>query len=629
MIRRRNRIALAVAVAALAAGAPVARADFLAPVVADGPSDITAFGGLDIAHDGTGSLAYLKREGGQVHVFASVLDRGAPLPPVRVDTGQTGDSSDARIAVGDEGRAVAAWLNGGALWASARSGADAPWSPPVRVYGGSAAPVGHPSLDMSLLGTAHVAFTVGGDVLVARMDRQTPNVWSVLPRPVDIDPADRASEPDLASSADGSAIVVWTEARGDGRTHVFERRVTDYGTLSDFPREASVTSLDGRPGGNADSPSVTVQDASSWAFVAFRQDFLNGGATMSRAVGARLVDSQFEPARAIDALRWGSADGAASSQIFIGGRGWGSWATALRSGGVAGGGISRIGDIGVHWHRAHLLGSSGNGAPPPITTTMSEVLSGVVAWQASPPGVAPAIQARHWDEDHFDPTVTLSPPNFGPAAAQLGFGAAADGRTDFVVGFLQGAPGARRVVTVTWDGLLRPAAVTEQTAWTHHRRPKLRWSGLSNVIWGPVTYLVKIDGLVVAATRHTHWRPRKPLPDGAHAVEIVQVDGRGAQSPGIVRSRRIDTHSPVVKLRRAHGRYRVSASDGPAIEGSGVASLRVLLYGGRSVSVHVPAIGIVQNARVRGRPRWIVATDKARNTTSVSARAALRKHGAR
>jgi hypothetical protein len=250
---------------------------------------------------------------------------------------------------------------------------------------------------------------------------------------------------------------------------------------------------------------------------------------------------------------------------------------------------------------------------------MSEAESGVVAWQQNP---GPFIQARHWDENHFESPIALSPA-FGPAAADLGIDSGADGRTDFVLGFVQGDPANRRIVTVTYDGPLRPAAIPEQTEWTRQQRPKLHWRGLPNVIWGPVVYRVDIDGIPAVTTPNTGWRPRKPLPDGAHSIEIVQIDGRGQESPGIPRTRRIDTHGPHVTLK--HGRLTVS--DGTAIQGSGVRSVRVIL-GRRSISLRVPAIGIVQNARIPGRVARVIAVDKVGNKTSVSGRAASRKGGA-
>jgi hypothetical protein len=91
----------------------------------------------------------------------------------------------------------------------------------------------------------------------------------------------------------------------------------------------------------------------------------------------------------------------------------------------------------------------------------------------------------------------------------------------------------------------------------------------------------------------------------------VQVDGRGQVSPGLDRTRAIDTHRPAVSLHRAHGGYRVFASDGA----SGIDSVKVVFaHGTASVPV---SNGAVRGAHVfgHGRPRQVIAVDEAGNKT--------------
>ena len=213
----------------------------------------------------------------------------------------------------------------------------------------------------------------------------------------------------------------------------------------------------------------------------------------------------------------------------------------------------------------------------------------------------------------------LSPPEFGPAEAERGFFSASDQRTDSIVAFVQGGEGNRRIVVVAWDGPIRPAAIPNRPYWTRNRRPTLRWRAVSNVLWGPVTYSIQLDGREYGRTRRTRWRPRRNLPDGAHAVRINQIDGRGAVSPGLDRPLWIDTTDPKVTIRRG----RLYVDDGAPLRGSGVVSVR-LVYGGGAVSIRVPAIGRVQGARLRRRPSRIIAKDKVGNTAVVSGRAASR-----
>ena len=88
-------------------------------------------GGAEIVADGTGGLAYLKRDGGVPHVFASTLERGRPLPPVRVDVGMAGEASDLRFGSSTDYGAMAVWQSGGKIYAARRrTGRDAMWGPP-------------------------------------------------------------------------------------------------------------------------------------------------------------------------------------------------------------------------------------------------------------------------------------------------------------------------------------------------------------------------------------------------------------------------------------------------------------------------------------------------------------------
>lgn len=618
---RRLAAHVVLAVAASAALSPAAGAKYLRANVADGPSaNIVGFGGLDLAHDGTGTVAYLKRVPSSsvvpplsqpVGVFASRLEKGRPTKPVRVNPTQGGVSSDLRIAAANGHRAVAVWINSDSLWASRRAGKGRAWSAPVRIFEGTPAqPVGSPSLDVSIFGTAHVAFTVGGDVRVARMPYSS-GTWSVVPQPVDIDPSREASQPDLATSADGSAIVAWTEQGGDGLTHVFERRVSDDGQLSAFPRELSLRKLQGHIGGAADTPSVGVEDDSSFAFVAFRQDFAGASGAVSRAIGRRLRASKVEPAHAIDGLGFSSSDGAQTPVIATGGSSEAVAATARRSGAVTGAGITLSGVLGAKWFKPRRLDRGGNSAAPPITAAVAEEPSGVVAWPRGTGGAAGArIQARRWSGRRFVGLRTLSPARYGPAAGELGLDSGADERIDFVVGFVQGSAASRRVVTVSWDGPLRPAAVLHaHSKWRRTARPTLSWRPLDDVVWGPVTFEVVLDRKVVRTTRKASWRPSKALPQGKHVVEIRQVDGRGQVSRGLDRPLWMDSKRPRVSLRRAGRGYRVTATD----SASGIDLVTVVFHGG---SVRIAGHGrrSVRGAYVGGgRVVRVVAVDKAGN----------------
>jgi hypothetical protein len=475
-------------------------------------------------------------------------------------------------------------------------------------------PVTDIAFDVSYHGTGYVSFTQGGDVRVARLPWHTPN-WTVLPRPLDIEPARPASDADVAVSADGSAVVAWAETV-DGVSQIWVRRITDDGELSAAPRQASIPSLQGRPGGNADSPAVAVQDDSSYALVAIRQDFTDGGSVVSRAYGRRLVASQLEGPQIIDSLAFPTTDGAGAPEIQVSGRGRGTAVVPLRSGAAVGSVVMRREPLGANWRNPRRLDAGANvPEPPPMTASMAEAEAGVFAWQQTPVGGTPSVRAKQWQNGEYSSEVTLSPEQFGPTEAQRGIFSASDARTDSIIGFVQGTDAGRRIVIVAWDGPIRPAAIPLDDDWSRNNRPTFRWTAVTNVLWGPITYSVRMDGTEIGRTRRTRFRPPTGLPDGAHNIEIVQVDGRGVESPGIPRPAKIDTTAPRISL---DGRT-LRVTDGGKNRGSGVKSVRVY-YGSRSVGVRIRR----GRGRVARRPSKIVATDNVGNRRSISGSAAAR-----
>ena len=119
-----RRIALLAALAALAlpavAGAATP-AGFFAGTPIDGPSaDIQGLSALDVARDGTGALAYVKRVAGIDHVFVSRLAGGSFQPPEQVDAGLAGAGSQPVVAASNGGRLVVAFVSGGGLFSVVR-----------------------------------------------------------------------------------------------------------------------------------------------------------------------------------------------------------------------------------------------------------------------------------------------------------------------------------------------------------------------------------------------------------------------------------------------------------------------------------------------------------------------------
>src|SRR5918998_6020201 len=166
----------------LLAAAP-AHADLFPGDALDGPSpDIRSLGDLDLARDGTGALAYVKRADGIDHVFAMRFEGGAFASAERIDAGLAAAGSEPVVGAADAGRLVIVFVSGGVVHGVVRPAGGA-WSAPVPLGVGS-----DPAVDLSINGTAYATYTAAGDVRVARLDRTT-NTWSVIGQSADVDPA--------------------------------------------------------------------------------------------------------------------------------------------------------------------------------------------------------------------------------------------------------------------------------------------------------------------------------------------------------------------------------------------------------------------------------------------------------
>ena len=158
----RRRLAFIVTtIAALAAVPGAAHAGFYAGEPVDGPSaDIRSVGDVDIARDGTGAVAYVRRDGGVDHIFVSRLAGGVWQAPERVDVGLDAPAATPAVAASDGGRLAVVFIAGGSSFAVVRQAGAPAWGAPQLLASGAA----DPSVDMSFNGAAYATYTVNGDV---------------------------------------------------------------------------------------------------------------------------------------------------------------------------------------------------------------------------------------------------------------------------------------------------------------------------------------------------------------------------------------------------------------------------------------------------------------------------------
>jgi len=567
---RRTSLTLSLLIAILAGAPAVAHAAFFPGEQVDGPSpDIVSVQDVDVARDGTGVVAYIKNDGGVPHVFISTLQDGAFGPPARVDNGIAPPATEAAVATSNDGRYAVAWINQGQLFTSIRGRGTQTFTAPVAIADGAT----NVSIDMSINGATYVSFTQGGNIVVARANRDTPQ-FQVIPAPMDVNPGlDAGSGPDkrsrVAVAGDGTALVVWGEDGTDGRVHVYGRRLFEL-RPSVAPQDLTLTDFEGRPAGSADTPELDVEDDSSYAQVVFRQTFRDGGA--SRLIMRRLVGSQFEPPVAADA-----GANARRGSVALTGRGEGIVAAQTLSGEVVGQTI-----FTNALNSANRFDSSAGGADSRPVATIGENEDGTVAWL----NADGSVRGREFDSverPRLSPEGVLSNPAFGPVDAERGFDVAGTRAADAIAVFVQGTGADRRVVAGYNDRIPgRPMGLNTQRV---RRFVAFRWSPGINVLGTP-TYRILLDGRPVGETRETTLTPAPgTMPEGQHTWQIVAIDRRGQQQVSRTRRLQIDNTPPTLRLTlRRRGRALTvipRAGDPNGRDPSGVNRIQIDFGNGR------------------------------------------------
>lgn len=584
--------------AALLAATP-AQAAFFPGDAVDGPNpEIRSLGDLDLARDGTGGLAYVRRVDGADHVFVARFESGSFKPAERVDAGLPTESSRPVVGASDAGRLVVVFVSGGVVHGVVRV-AGGPWTAPVPLGIGT-----EPSVDLSINGTAYATFTSGGDVRVARLDRRT-NAWEVLAQPADVDPARLAGtgggRSRVAISADGIGVVTW----GEGG-HVYARKMFA-SKLSDAPQDLTPADFEGRVPVLSDLPDIDAEDDSSYAWVVFRQQFGDGG---SRILARRQRGTSFDPPVAIDDAT-GEAVGA--PRIDINGRGVG---VGMTTGAVTGQPIWSLLQRDAFGPGARLFAPSV--AAPAVMPSMSENNAGLLAAVLSADGGAPYVRVRTIDDDAPSIEQVLSRPELGAVVPELGFDVAADRASGVVVAWVQGGAEDRRIVAGYLD---RPPG--NFSGYTSQRccqpaQPRFSWQAAFD-LWGPVRYVVTVDGKPVGETTATVFTPPAPISGPTHTWQVLAVDARGQVKRSRSRHLRIDDLAPLLSVGyKRRGRVvtlgiRARDPDPSGHRASGVRSL-VVSWGDRTRGAHATRRIRAVHRYGRGSfPLEIVATDRAGN----------------
>ncbi|MBA3328433.1 MAG: hypothetical protein H0T43_09045 [Solirubrobacterales bacterium] len=575
-----------------------AHANFFLGDPIDASGAVTAIGDLDLARDGTGAVAYLKSDGGVDHVFVARFDGGRFAAAERIDGGLAGPSSQPVIGAADNGRLMVAFVNGGVVHGVVRP-AGAGFSAPVPIAGGVA-----PSADLSINGTGYASFTSAGDVRVARLDRRA-NTFTLLPQPIDVDPAREAgvgtARSKVSTSADGVGVVTWGEAG-----HVYARKMFNTG-VSNAPQDLTPPAFEGRATTVSDLPDLDAEDDSSYAWVVWRQSFADGG---TRILARRQRGTGFEDPVALDA----GDEPADDPRIDLNGRGVGLAAMAGRGSRQP---MAAVLERDAFGKGTRIAGPSVVG--PAAVPVIGENNEGLIASVVAGGGQTPVVRVRPFSEGNSRPEVVVSRPELGPVEPAGGFDAASDRASGVVMTWLQGAPGGYQLVAGYFD-----RAPLSFTGFTSSRccrpaAPRLSWQPAFD-LWGAVRYQVLVDGTMVGETTDTRFQLPRPLTGPTHTWQVRAIDVRGQQKRSRARLLRIDDLRPrqAIRYRRKGRNVTVSVRgrdvDRKGHRASGVSSV-VVSWGDRSK-------GSRGRSQVRARHRYrrsgtypleIITRDKAGN----------------
>jgi hypothetical protein len=496
----------------------------------DGPNaDVVSVGNVDLAREGTGAIAYIRNADGVPHAFISRLYGGSWLPPQRVDP-TVAAVTEVKVAAGDGNRLAIAWIADGFVYATVVPGGDTPgaFGPTTTIGGPGAQDL---DLDLGVNGAAYAVWQEAGNVATARLQDAA---WTRIGPPLDIDPAREAGtgqlRPRVAVSAEGYAVATWGERMPDGSTHLFGRRITGM-TLSSVPQDITL------PEGWADSPDIDIEDDGSFAWIVYRQFFFG----VPRTVGRRLVGSQYEAAEFIDG-------GTASEEPKVDMSGAGRGYAVAQTPGVAqvfGSWLDHD-----HFQPGGRLDSIAGSAPSKPEIASTDRNDNALAWRLTGSDGSSIARARYRDGETvggaFGGELTVSRPDLGPVA-DPGVFIGGDRVGDFAVAMVQGNPGARTLAVAVFDRPPGAPFIESSQAYKRKTRPELRWRpGLE--LWGVQTYRVYMDGVMIGQTTNDTLVPATPLAAGKHTWQVEAVDRAGQTSRSRVRTLKIDSIPPTLKV---------------------------------------------------------------------------------
>ncbi len=473
-VMARKPLALAAATLALGLTAPAVRAAIVPGQVIDGPSNaVQRFGDVDMAPDGTGALAYVKKLGtpSKEHIFVSRFVGGAWTPPEQVSTAADCPCSVPHVAVGNGGRVVVVFsdLNQVPQAALKPDGAS-PFqltSPDAGTGGGSQ--IQNEDVDMDpVSGVAYAIEDVGVNQHVAAA-RLVGTTWSTIDTGdpnhyLDHDPGNAGAggtgnqeAARIAVDSAGNAVAVWPELDALAKGHVYVRRITGT-TAASSSIDAAIPALAGHSADGLNVNMVNIDGGGSpnpW--VVFREQFTYTGGLV-RALARQLVGDSLSPAQVLDGLPLDNPDeGAEFPRIDVNPAGQGLAASPRQLHFAAEASALSAGT----WSPGMRLDTgTPTGTPLPVPA-LADSGNGLVAW-IDTSGATSKILAREYVGGIFGAPITLSVDSAGGVlGGDLEASSSAAGTT--AIGFGQNNGTGSSIVAAVVDLPIPPPPSTPST----------------------------------------------------------------------------------------------------------------------------------------------------------------------
>jgi hypothetical protein len=610
--RRGAVLMLAFGTVAFFAQIQAADATILPAVTIDGPSsEIAGFGGVAMAEDGTGGVAYLKRVNGVNHVFVSRYVGGHWQAPIRVDTEEPYAASWVRIGASDGGELVVVWATPFAtedeapvyeLLSATLGPGGSSFGPAMIVDPDIERATGtSPDLAMSSTGQADVVYRVVQEV-------EGSNSSVTLLRPSDVveqvrvahfngerwtnmgeinrdpglsmRPPTELNAPKIAINALGNGVVTWQEPEITTVARIWARRI--FGATLDYTMAVSAPTFNGLPiGEDAEAPSVAVSRLGE-AVVAYRQEAGAG----SPLPGPRIF---------IDTLPNGESKSGAEFEGAI-----------VADSSVPGGKSARIGPPSVDLDEKEevrltydddgtprvvegddrgLSGtlSLGPGYASSIAEQSSDELAsasvmnpeggGISAWPSADVHGHTAVAVREDYPEGGVQTALVGTASGGPVS-ELAVGRS--GLGDGLVAFQQGPIGNAAIAVAQVTSPPSQFVISVPKGWLKPSQATVSWEPAPSAN-GPLNYAVVLDGheLPVPAGSYSLSLSPRLLGSGIHEVQVLAIDRFGQATLTAPSKLRIAAQPPTVTVARTMGGLGVTVKVSDRFSGVDTSALRI------------------------------------------------------